>query len=831
MEGPFLWLGERKLVVKAVTYGTFSPDRNGDGYPPREVVRRDLRAMRRAHIETFRVYTPPPLWLLDDARAAGLRILAGIPWEGRECRYDEPVYFRDAAEAVSRVVERCRDYPDVVLAYVLGNEIPPLVVRFHGRKVIAGFLRRLYAIAKRLDPEALVTYANYPSTEFLELDFVDFHMMNLYLLEPRALSGYLDRMFLLAKGKPVVLGEVGEDSLRGGEEHQAALLDWTLPLALDKGLAGTCVFAWTDEWVVDRTPIVDWSFGLVDRERRPKRALEVVSRRYAQSPLARRVAPWPRVSVVVCNYNGGETLAETLDSLLALDYSDYEVIYVDDGSTDESLAIARRYEPRIRILAQENRGLGTARNVGAEAATGATGAIVAYIDSDAYADPEWLRYLVIALDTTGSAAAGGPNLTPPSDGTMAQLIAACPGNPTYVLKDDVQADHVAGVNMAIRRDVLLGIGGFDSVHRKAGDDVDICWRILDAEQRIAFAPAAIVWHHRRPSIARYLKQQYGYGEAENQLERKHPERFNLGGYIRWGGRVYLAPRRVSALLRPFIYHGTFGQAMFQTLYQKEPSFLMFGPTMIHWYLVAVCALLLSPLLPWALPLGLGMLLLSLWVALVQGLTTMVAVPLTRTQRLQKVGVVALLHFLHPLVRFAGRLRHRLAHAETGERHELAISLRERLVEIRHGARRRKELRRYAVAAGRDEILRALQRELKVRLVAVAPSNEWSNCDLRVNGTLGAEGCVFSAPDPYGTLWIGFKTYTPEPARIGILLSACAACAAITATTLGALLFVLPGLIAWRSLGQRARLRRETWLAVDDVMARAGAQRKGEERSR
>ncbi len=402
MEGPFLWVGERKLVVKAVTYGTFPPDRNGDRFPPREVVQRDLRAMRRAHIEAFRVYTPPPLWLLEDARAVGLRILVGIPWEGRECRYDERAYFRDAADAVRRVVERCREYPDVVLAYVLGNEIPPLVVRFHGRKVIAGFLRRLYEIAKRLDPEALVTYANYPSTEFLELDFVDFHTMNLYLLEPRALSGYLDRLLLLAKGKPVLLGEVGEDSLRGGEEHQAALLDWTLALALDKGLAGTCVFAWTDEWVVDRTPIEDWSFGLVDRQRRPKRALEVVARRYAEAPLARRAGPWPRVSVVVCNYNGGETLAETLDSLLVLDYPDYEVVYVDDGSTDESLAIARRYEPRIRIIAQENRGLGTARNVGAEVATGA---IVAYIDSDAYADAEWLRYLILKLEATGAAAA------------------------------------------------------------------------------------------------------------------------------------------------------------------------------------------------------------------------------------------------------------------------------------------------------------------------------------------------------------------------------------------------------------------------------------------
>lgn len=78
---------------------------------------------------------------------------------------------------------------------------------------------------------------------------------------------------------------------------------------------------------------------------------------------------WPRVSVVVCSYNGGATLRECLDSLMRLDYPDYEVILVDDGSTDDTPQIAAEF-PQVVCLRQENRGLSVARNVGATHADG-----------------------------------------------------------------------------------------------------------------------------------------------------------------------------------------------------------------------------------------------------------------------------------------------------------------------------------------------------------------------------------------------------------------------------------------------------------------------------
>jgi len=818
-----VFCGGDKLTVRAVTYGTFAASASGDLFPSRMQVRQDFEAMQRAGVNTVRTYTPPPVWMLELARRYGLRILVGVWWEGSNCEYDSDEALAVATHAVRSAVRRCRDYPDVVLAYVIANEIPPLVIRFHGWRVIERFLERLCIAAREEDPGGLVTYGNYPSSEFLQLDFLDFHTLNLYLLERETLAAYLDRMMIQTKGKPLLLGEVGDDSLRPGEARQAELLEWTIPLALEKGVFGVCVFSWTDEWFVGGQRIDDWAFGLVDAARKPKPALRAVSRRYHER-LSDWRERWPRVSVVVCNYNGAETLDETLRSLVALDYPDYEVIYVDDGSTDDSLAIARRHEPAIRVIAQENKGLSAARNVGAEAATGE---IVAYIDSDAYADPDWLTFLALAFESGDYSAVGGPNLTPVSDGLTAQFIAMCPGNPTCVLKDNVDADHIAGVNMAFKRAALARVGGFDPVHRKAGDDVDVCWRIEDAGMKIAYSPAAIVWHHRRPSIRRYLEQQLGYGEAENQLERKHPERFNLGGYIRWNGRIYLGAKRVSSLFKPFIYHGDLGSGMFQTMYQKDPSYFMYGPSMIHWYLAWIVLLLLSPLSVWLFLMGAVLLGLSVWVALVAGMTLDPPVRLSRRERIDKVWTISLLYFLHPFVRFLGRAVPRIRNR--AERVGEKLPVRRRLRELLLLHRRTKEMRHYwgPGAGERERIVRALHAELKTRRASASIGPEWANYDVSLNGTAVACGRIYSAPEHYGqALCYGFKVKTTSLFKWMLVVTAVAATWLTSVHPWLAISFVVPGLLLYRLLGERARLRWHAWEAIETLMQRENATRFG-----
>ena len=578
VDGKFFRAGAAKLFIKGVTYGPFAPGSDGTQFPEPETVERDFALMATAGINTVRVFTVPPLRLLDAARAHGLKLLVGLPWSQHVAFLDSPEIQAGIRDAVVAGVRACARH-EAVFAYLVGNEIPPDIIRWHGARRVARFVAGLVALVKREHPGALVSYASFPSTEYLEVaEFCDFVCFNVYLHDENAFRRYVARLHNLAGARPLVLTEFGADSLRSSEEEQRRILSWHIKAAFASGAAGTFVFAWTDEWFTGGHPIEDWAFGLVDRVRRPKPAFAEVAAQYL-GPLPPPLERYPRVSVVVCAYNAERTMQACLASLEVLRYPDYEVIVVNDGSTDRTLEISERFDD-CRIISQENRGLSVARNVGAEAATGE---IVAYTDSDCVADPDWLDYLVGTMLAKDVAACGGPNFSPTETSLVPEAVAASPGAPCHVLLDDEIAEHIAGCNMAFRRDVLLGIGGFDPIFRAAGDDVDICWRLQDAGHVIGFSPAATVWHFRRNTVKAYIGQQKGYGKAEALLAGKHPQRFNAFGQAKWSGRIY-GDLSAAMLLwrRPAIYAGTFGRGLFQTLYQPPGGLLQYLPVSFEW---------------------------------------------------------------------------------------------------------------------------------------------------------------------------------------------------------------------------------------------------------
>jgi GT2 family glycosyltransferase len=658
-DGKFLRAGDERFLIKGVTYGTFAPDATRYQFPSAAQIADDFALMASLGINTVRTYTVPRRELLDEAARRGLRVMVGLPWSQHVAFLDERHLRRQIRRELIAKVAELGDHP-AVLAFALGNEIPPGVVRWHGRVRVEHFLRDLYADARSTSPDSLFTYVNFPPTEFLDLSFFDICAFNVYLHREPELRAYLARLQHIAAQKPLLLAEAGADSVREGDGGQAALTSMHLRAAFEEGLCGAIAFAWTDEWWRGGHPVEDWKFGLVDRDRHLKPAARAVAAAFTEAPFPReQQRGWPRVSVVVCAYNAADTLDDCLTSLEQLTYPNYDIILVNDGSKDRTSEIGHRH-PHVRVIDIPNGGLSAARNVGLAEATGE---VVAYTDADTRADRDWLTFLVQPFLTSDVVGSGGPNVVPSDDPPMAQCIARAPGGPTHVLLDDRIAEHVPGCNMAFRRDALLAIGGFNPIYLRAGDDVDVCWRLQTRGWRIGFAAAALVWHHHRSSIRSYWRQQVGYGEGETWLMAHHPEKF-LDGRMLWRGRIYSPLPFVRSLWGTRINAGVWGTAAFPSVYRTDVHPFAFLPHSIKWQLISFILTILGAIVAgvgghrWAaaLLLGCGVVGAAVTIAKNVAYAQRSEVESVKGRRLWYRAMVAYLHFLQPLARLRGRIR-------------------------------------------------------------------------------------------------------------------------------------------------------------------------------
>jgi len=653
VDGKFFRAGNARFHVRGVTYGTFGPNKNGEPFPEPHQALLDLQQIRQLGANTVRVYDSPPAWLLDAAGQLGLRLFITVPWASQSCFLDSRTQRREARTAVASAVCSLARHP-AVFAVALANEIPPDIVRWSGPSRIASFLDELAAAARDADPHCLLTYANFPPTEYLRPRQLDFITFNVFLHQRTTLEDYLARLQIIAGDQPLVLGECGADARREGPEVQARIVADNLAAARQTGLAGAVLFSFTDDWVRAGVRVEDWEMGLTTAAREPRPAFLAARDAFALPAFPAAIRT-PRVSIVVACYNGAHCLQACLNSLLELDYPDFEILVIDDGSTDGTPDITIRF-PQIRTLRHRvNLGLSTARNLGIRAASGE---IIAFTDADCRPDRDWLRHLVAVMVDSDVVGVGGPNLLPPDDSPVAAAVMASPGGPTHVMLDDRIAEHIPGCNMAFWKRSLDAVGGFDPAFHRAGDDVDVCWRLQNRGWRIGFAPGGFVWHHRRPTIESYLAQQAGYGEAEALLVAKHPEHFNALGNARWRGRICSGSPADLPWRREVIHHGVFATGLFQTLYTPAADGILPLFTSVEFHAaVAIPLLVVACLAPTLWPLA-----LLAWTAppvLCLLAASRANLPVDRSRWWSR-PLVALLHYLQPLVRGSTRFRTHLS---------------------------------------------------------------------------------------------------------------------------------------------------------------------------
>lgn len=251
------------------------------------------------------------------------------------------------------------------------------------------------------------------------------------------------------------------------------------------------------------------------------------------SPVRANGARWrdADVSVVLCTRDRVELLGAAIESILAVDYPDFEVIVVDNAPRT---AATRNYvlaleHPRIHLVTEPRPGLSRARNAGLLAASGS---IVAFTDDDVVVDRRWLRTLVdgFELGRSVSCVSGmvpaGEIRTPAQayfDRRVGWSVTTEPrifdlSNPPgdVPLFPFAVGRFGTGANFAIRRDVVLGLGGFDEAlgagaPTDGGEDLDMFFRILYSGRQLVHEPAAIVWHRHRSENEGLVVQARGYG--------------------------------------------------------------------------------------------------------------------------------------------------------------------------------------------------------------------------------------------------------------------------------------------------------------------------------
>ena len=259
--------------------------------------------------------------------------------------------------------------------------------------------------------------------------------------------------------------------------------------------------------LADTVPFLN---GLVERR--------VVKRTSSETPPVR----WPSVTVVVPSRNRPQQTRACAESLLALDYpADMEVLVVDDASEPPLSRMLEDLPVRVLRLG-ENVGQSAARNLASEAARGE---VIAFIDNDCLAHPDWLRALVPPLCEPGVDVVGGRVLSPPPDGGIAAFEAVRSSLDMGTIGGAVglrePVAYLPSCNLAADREVLRGLGGFDE-EMLLGEDADLVWRAAYAGSGVRYEPAAKIVHRHRTLPTAFLRRRADYGSSEADLQLRHP---------------------------------------------------------------------------------------------------------------------------------------------------------------------------------------------------------------------------------------------------------------------------------------------------------------------
>ena len=248
-----------------------------------------------------------------------------------------------------------------------------------------------------------------------------------------------------------------------------------------------------------------------------------------------------RVSIIVPAYNAAHQLPILFEALerQTLPREAWELIVVDDGSSDETIRIAEEAGMGVVTQARERGGSFAARNIGVELATAP---IVAFTDADCVPEPEWLAEGVAAFerDPGIDLLAGGVEIALPERPSAAALVdaARCLNQERYATREGFGVT----ANLWVRREIVHRVGGFNGII-VSGGDTEFCHRATATGARLVYAPDVLVHHPARERLRDILVKSWrlGYGAAQHRQHADGPLRdrplycLRPGSYLPKGG--------------------------------------------------------------------------------------------------------------------------------------------------------------------------------------------------------------------------------------------------------------------------------------------------------
>ncbi len=232
----------------------------------------------------------------------------------------------------------------------------------------------------------------------------------------------------------------------------------------------------------------------------------------------------PCVSVVVPVHDAEATIGACVASLLAIDYQNdrFEIICVDNLSTDRSPAILSTFGDAIRVASESRRGAGAARNRGVRESRYD---LVAFVDADCTVHSGWLRALVAALRRAPQVAAVGGRILARRPATEIERYGDVIHDHRRAI-EECQPPYLIGMNVLVRREALVAAGLFDESMLR-GQDVDLAFRLLEGGESFVYADDAVVYHVNERTLGGLFLEGFVHGMWSRRVARAH--RRLLGG--------------------------------------------------------------------------------------------------------------------------------------------------------------------------------------------------------------------------------------------------------------------------------------------------------------